>query len=122
MREHSAVAKTVDRIGPPLNLRHDPGNQNRNEKRNQLGNIPEARGYCSWRLCRRRIELVSDAVRAESDGGEYGDEDEQAPACAQPVLADEYLIKSRGPGRRRFGRRQRYVAVGETGITVDLQW
>ena len=46
----------------------------------------------------RRVELVADDVYADDDGSDERDEDEQAPAGAEAVFADEDLVDSR---RRR---------------------
>ena len=118
--EHATVAEAINRVGTALDLGHDPGDENSNKERNQLGDETEARRYLGWgvRLWRGWIELVPDTVRAERYGREDSDEDQQAPASAQSVLADEYLVESRR--LRRFGGDQRCI-IGRLADSLIVQ-
>jgi len=107
MLEHATVPEAIDGVGTALDPGHDPGDENGYEERNQLGDVPEAWGYLGWGVGSGRMELVPNAVCAEGYGREDSYEDQQAPAGAQSVFADEYLVESRR--LRRFGGDQRCV-------------
>jgi hypothetical protein len=67
------------------------------------------------------MELVPDAVHAVHNRRKKGDEDEQAPAGAKAVFADEDPVESRRLLRwDRFGDRQSCIVMARlvTGLSV----
>ena len=124
MREHATVAQAVDGVGTPFDLRHNPGDEKGHEERDELGDETGKQAYISLGvgLFRgRRMELVADTVRAVNNGSEEGDEDEQAPAGAKAVFADEDPVESRRLlGWDRFGDRQGCIVMESLVVGLSV--
>jgi len=58
------------------------------------------------------MELVADDVYTVQKGNQQSEEDEQAPAGAKAVFADEHFVETRGRrGEHRSGRGRRCIVI-----------
>lgn len=97
VRNLTAAAQAVDGVGTALDLRHDPGDE---EDRDQGDRLVEEHQHDRhvrgdlldvWSL---RVDLAADEVCSGENNCEHSDEDEQAPASAEAVFADEDLAEN----------------------------
>jgi hypothetical protein len=97
--EFRPAPEAIDRVGAPLDLRHDPGNEEDNQKGDeraaQRTRSGQFRASGLRRLCSGRMEFVTNDVCTEDQGSKKSDENEQAPSRPQSVLPHEDLVEGR---------------------------